>query len=318
MINIVLDKKHFIDVFEAVVFKDGDMVYALDTRTKAIIERNTDPSIVVKAAVEAVKTGGVVFIRDVDPATFTLEDIPDNVMIVIDYAGTITYLKKNVNVVLNNFAYRSFEVVGIGNTLRLRDNTDPNRVIELNATDPTTGDIHFFVNVSVDNMNPAGFLGINNLPPGFRWLNKNTSPVKVFDACLLNNGILMFRTGDATIDGQPTIDRFGIKSDGKLYRKNMPPPEYVSPIPTPPYRPDEHGAVILYIQVNLTPTATAEAKAVFSISPDNVTYFTAYVVGISANVPPQMHTAVLYVPSSWYVRWTLTNASIASIFKQYI
>jgi hypothetical protein len=317
---IQLDRKHFVEEVQVVVFSDGDAFYALDTKSKAIIVQGTNASEVIQKAVNAVSgTGGVIFVRDINPGSFTLSSVPTNVLVLISYNGTITLLKPDVNVILNNFGYRSFETIGRGNTLRLRDNTDPNNMIDLYAIDPTTGDIHFFVNTSVDNMNLAGFLGKNNLPPGRRWLNKNCSPVKVFDICFLDNNILSFRTGDPTIDNQPVIDRFGLHTDGRMFRVNMPPPTWVSPIPTTPWRVDDVGACILYFVVDLAPTANADAVATFDISPDNVTWFNAIAkIGVAMGGPRMTQTIVLYVPSGWYVRWTLSNASIVTLFKQYL
>jgi len=227
-------------------------------------------------------------------------------------------MKPGVGIILHNFGSRSFEIHTAGNTIRMRDITTPTP-IDLEATDPVTGDIHFFINVSVDNMNLAGFLGRNNLPPGYRLLNRNSSPVKVFDLTFRNDGILSIRTGDPTIDNQPVIDRLGVAQDGRLYRVNMPPPEYVSPIPTPPYQPDSVGAVLLYFVVDLRPTATVDASAVFDISPDGVTWFNAVAKGgVGAGGPNMTQTIMIYVPSGWRVRWSLTNASIVTLFKQYV
>jgi hypothetical protein len=129
----------------------------------------------------------------------------------------------------------------------------------------------------------------------------------------------MCRCGDPTIDGQSIKDLFGFHSDGRMFRVNMPPPSFVSPIPTPPYRPDTVGAVILYFVINLTPTETADASATIDISPDNVTWFN-YIAkaGIASGGPNMTQTLVVYVPSGWYVRWSLNNASIVSLFKQYV
>lgn len=302
-----------------IVYTDGSKYYAKNGRTEKIEFQGTDASTVIQRAIDALSTrGGIVFIKDIDPATFTISTIPDNVLVIISYNGVLTLMKPNVNLILSNFGRRSFEIHTLDNTLRVRDNTDPS-FIDLYAIDPTTGDIHFFINTSVDNMNPVGFLGRNNLPPGYRLLNKNSNPVKVFDLVFRDDGILAIRTGDPTIDSQPVIDRLGVSQDGRLYRLNMPPPSYVSPIPTPPYQPDVVGAVMLYFVVDLTPTATGDASAVFDISPDGVTWFNAIAkAGVGAGGPNMTQTITIYLASGWRVRWTLTNASIVTLFKQYV
>jgi hypothetical protein len=298
-----------------IIYTDGSKYYAKNGRTERIEFSSTNASTVIQEAINRLVNGGIVFIKDIDPATFTITSIPNNVLVIISHNGTLTLMKPGVNILLNNFGRRGFEIHTVDNTIRLRDTTP----IDLFAVDPVTGDIHFFVNASVDNMNPAGFLGRNNLPPGYRLLNKNSSPVKVFDLVFRNDGILSIRTGDPTIDGQSVVDRLGVSQDGRLYRLNMPPPGYVSPIPTPPYRPDVIGAVLLYFVIDLRPTPTEDAVAVFDISPDNITWFNAIAkAGIAAGGPSMTQTIVIYVPSGWYVRWTLTNAFIVTLFKQYI
>jgi hypothetical protein len=260
-----------------IVFKFGSEYRAKNGRTERIEFRGTNASTVIQQAINALAGlphGGIVFIKDIDPATFTISSIPNNVLVIISYRGTLTLMKPGVNFILHNFSERVFETHTVGNTLRLRDITTP-AVIDLYTIDPVTGDIHFFVNTSVDNMNLNGFLGKNNLPPAYRWLNKNSSPVKVFDMTFRDDGILSIRTGDPTIDSQPTVDRLGVSQDGRLYRLNMPPPSYASPVPTPPYQPDVVGAVMLYFIVDLRPTATQDATAIFDISPDGVTWFNA-------------------------------------------
>jgi hypothetical protein len=262
---------------------------------------------------------GIVAFRGVDPFTVAIQDIPETVTIIFEYNGVLSLVRRTPSVSINNFGYRSYEVHTEANTLRLRDNTDPSNMVDILAVDSTTGDIHYFVNVSVDNMNTVGFLGRHNLPPGFRWLNRFSSPVKVFDICFRNDGILAIRTGDPTIDGQPVVDRFGIAQDGKMFRVNMPPPEFVSPIPSPPYQPDPIGATLLYFVVELTPTSTEEASAVFDISPDNITWFNSVAkAGLGAGAPSMTQTIMIYVPSGWYVRWSLLNANIVILFKQYV
>jgi hypothetical protein len=302
-----------------IIFTDGVNVYAKNGRTERIEFIGRDASTVIQQAINAATQGGIVFIKDIDPATFTISTIPSNVLVIVSHGGRLTLMKPNINIVLSNFGRRSFEIHTVGDTIRMRDITNPANIIDLEATDPATGDIHFFVNVSVDNMNPAGFLGRNNLPPGYRLLNKNSTPVKVFDIVFRDDGILSIRTGDPTIDSQPVIDRLGVTRDGRLYRVNMPPPSYVSPIPTPPYQPDIFGAVLLYFVVDLRPTITGDASAVFDISPDNVTWFNAIAkAGVGAGGPSMTQTIIIYVPSGWYVRWTLTNASIVTLLKQYV
>jgi hypothetical protein len=304
-----------------IIFSDGVNVYAKNGRTERIEFIGRDASTVIQQAINALAGlahGGIVFIKDIDPATFTISNIPNNVLVIISYRGMLTLMKPGVNFILHNFGGRVFETHTVGSTLRLRDITTPN-VIDLQAIDPVTGDVHFFVNVSVDNMNLAGFLGKNNLPPAYRWLNKNSSPVKVFDMTFRDDGILSIRTGDPTIDSQPVIDRLGVSQDGRLYRVNMPLPSYVSPIPTPPYQPDIFGAVLLYFVVDLRPTTTQDASAVFDISPDNITWFNAIAkAGVGAGGPSMTQTIMIYVPSGWRVRWTLANASIVTLFKQYM
>jgi hypothetical protein len=302
-----------------IIFTDGKNYYAKDHDGVIRFSPSNDISKVIWPVINALPNGGVILIKDIDPSTFTIKNVPNNVLIIISYAGTLTLMKPNVNIILNNFGNRSFEQHTSGNTIRLRDNTDPTNMIDLYAIDPVTGDIHFFVNESIDNMNLSGFLGRNNLPPGRRWLNKNGSPVKVVDAVFRNDNIFSFRTGDPTIDGQGVVDRFGFHTDGRLYRVNSPPPSFVSPIPTPPYRPDTVGAVVLYFVISLAPTASADASAVFDISPDNVTWFNAIAkAGVGAGGPGVTQTIVIYVKSGWYVRWTLTNASIVTLFKDYL
>jgi hypothetical protein len=302
-----------------IIFQENGLVHAKNGRTGQIDFSSADASAVIQEAINALPNGGVVFVKDIDPATFTISSMPANVLVIMSYGGTLTLVKPNVNRVMSNFGSRSFEEHTSGNALRLRDNTDPANLIDLYAIDPTTGDVHFFVNDAVDNMNPAGYLGKNNLPPARRWLNKNPSPYKVFDWCFRNDNIFSCRCGDPAVDGQSTKDLFGFHSDGRMLRVNMPPPGFISPIPTPPYQPDAVGATILYFVVSLTPTATADASAVFDISPDNVTYFNAVAkAGVGAGGPGVSQTIVIYLPSGWYVRWTLTNASIATLFKQYV
>jgi len=308
-----------VEAFSYIVFREGDIVKAKNGITGHIDFMGTDASTVIQQAINALSGGGVVFVKDINPATFTIASVPNHVLVIVSYRGSISLVKPGVGLILNNFGSRSFEEFTLGNTLRLRDNTNPANMIDLYSIDPVTGDIHFFVNTSVDNMNLAGFLGRNNLPPAYRWLNKNSSPVKVFDMTFRDDGILSIRTGDPTIDSQPVIDRLGVSQDGRLYRVNMPPPGYVSPIPNPPYRPDIIGATILYFVVDLSPTTSQDASAIFDISPDNTTWFSSIVkVGVGAGGSNTTQTVTIYVPSGWWVRWTLQNASIVTLFKQYI
>jgi hypothetical protein len=161
-----------------IVYKEGNMYVALNGNTGSVEFSSENASLVVQSAINALKQqGGLIFIKDIDPRNISIADIPENVSLVLQYNGVLTYMKKSPSVSVNNFGYRSYEIVGIEHTLRLRDNTTP-EIIDVAAVDSTTGDIHFFVNVSVDNMNLAGFLGRHNLPPGYRWLNRFSSPVK--------------------------------------------------------------------------------------------------------------------------------------------
>ena len=302
-----------------IVFADRSKVYAKNGRTGRIELQGDNASTVIQQAIDRLQdVGGIVFIKDIDPATFTISRIPHNILVIISYRGALTLMKPGANFILYNFGGRVFETHTVDNTLRLRDITAP-AVIDLYSIDPVTGDIHFFVNVSVDNMNLAGFLGKNNLPPAYRWLNKNSSPVKVFDMTFRDDGILSIRTGDPTIDAQSVVDRLGISQDGRLYRLNMLPPSHVSPIPDPPYQPDVIGAVLLYFVVDLSPTTAQDASAVFDISPDGVTWFNAIAkAGVGAGGSNTTQTVIIYVPSGWRVRWTLQNAFIVTLFKQYM
>jgi hypothetical protein len=62
---IRLDHRHFVDEPSVIVFKEGDVVYALDTKTKKIISSSTDAATVIQKAIDALpSTGGKVFIKE--------------------------------------------------------------------------------------------------------------------------------------------------------------------------------------------------------------------------------------------------------------
>jgi len=63
-INIKLDHRHFVDEASVIVFQEDGVVYALDTRTKALIGQSQDGSMVIQKAIEFVKNGGEITIKE--------------------------------------------------------------------------------------------------------------------------------------------------------------------------------------------------------------------------------------------------------------
>jgi hypothetical protein len=207
---------------------------------------------------------------------------------------------------------RVYEIVAIENTLRFRDVTDPKK-IDVYAVDSVTGDIHFFVNASVDNRNPNSFL--YGMPPAYRLVNGLTNPYKVVDWCFRNDGIVAFRLGDPHLDGQETVDVVGFDLNGKVFRNKLPQPQVLTTPPPTPWQPDPIGSCILYITVAFEPPSGQVATITIDMSRDSANWVNIITESQSA---PTTRTLVVYVPSSWYVRWSLSNSSIQKIVVFYV
>jgi len=206
---------------------------------------------------------------------------------------------------------RTYEITAIENTLRVRDITQ--KILDVLAVDATTGDTHFFTNVSVDNRNVNSFL--YQLPPAYRLVNGLTKPYQVADFCFRNDGIVAFRLGDPYLDGQETVDVIGFDFSGKILRSRAPQPQVLTTPPSTPWQPDVVGSVILYIVTALSPPSGQIASISIDISKNS----SEWVNTVSeASSSYSVRTVVVYVPSGWYVRWTLTNASIQRIVVFYV
>jgi len=59
-LTIRLDKRHFVDVPSIIVFREGEITYALDTRSKAIVFGDVDSALVIQKAVDYLRSGRVV------------------------------------------------------------------------------------------------------------------------------------------------------------------------------------------------------------------------------------------------------------------
>jgi len=62
--KVVLDKKHFIGEANVIVYKEGNIVYALDNRSKTIIDKGEDASTVIQSAINALTAGGKIFVKN--------------------------------------------------------------------------------------------------------------------------------------------------------------------------------------------------------------------------------------------------------------
>lgn len=303
---------------DAMVKKDGKYFIAIGKNHELIVRSETCSDVINKVFEKIGETGGVITTVDIDLDSCIEGEIPDNILIINNSNGNMTIYGKEPSMTFGGLGTRKYDMRVINSSFRTRDITET--PIDMSAIDGQTGDHEFYVNVGVSNLNPNGFLGKNNIPPAYRWINKNSPNVKVFDQIFRDDGILSIRTGDPTIDGNPVVDRFGIDVNGKIYRKNMPPPQFIDPTNVHlPWKVDAIGAVMLYIVVELEPDDKKDAVALFDISPDNVTWFENIVkLGKPINTSSMSGTAIIYVPTGWYVKWKLTNAHISTIFKQYI
>jgi hypothetical protein len=61
--RVVLDHRHFIGAPSIIVFQEGGVFFALDTRTKAFVAQGPDAAAVIQKAVDRVEEGRMVFIK---------------------------------------------------------------------------------------------------------------------------------------------------------------------------------------------------------------------------------------------------------------